>query len=178
VSLNKFYSTKEFELIHKSLKLYKCPYCKISGYLILHGYIKGYETASGNKVIKGRRIFCSNRNNKKGCGHTYSIYKKQYIPGFEIDIKTLSIIILNSSNLFKGWKENHTGISISSFYRIRNRFNRNIITIRTYLSNRYKPPLLKLNPLDLTLKQLNNLNKSIQNALAIYQQTFQVPIIQ
>lgn len=135
------------------------------GYLILHRYIRGYNATDGILTIKGHRIYCSNRNKRKGCGHTWSIYLKQYIPEFSIDIKTLSVILSSSENLFKGWKENETGISISSFYRIIDRFNRHILTIRAYLTSRFKPPLLTGYPITSTIKHLNSLNTNLDKAL-------------
>lgn len=173
----KFYNETEFKTIYQRLKLYNCPFCRKKGFLILHGYVRGYSVIDGNKIIKGHRIYCSNRNKRRGCGHTWSIYINRYIPKFQIDTKTLSIVLNCHNNRFKGWKENHTGISISSFYRIIDKFNRKLLTIRTYLSNRYKPPISSLTPLRLTLKHISNLNKNLQSALNTYQQTFQVPII-
>lgn len=176
MDIPRFYRKDEFSLIHFNLKFYLCPFCKKRGFLILHGFVRGY-TITGYRVIKGHRIYCSNRNNRKGCGHTWSIYLRQYIPGFSIDVETLSTILSSSNNLFKGWKENETGLSISSFYRIIDKFNRHILNIRTYLTNRYKPPLIDEYPITTTIKHLQSLNKNLDKALSLFQFTFQVSIL-
>lgn len=61
-----FYDSEEsFKKIHSQLKNVQCPFCNAYGYLILHGYIKGYdENGSICRIIRGHRIYCSNRKNR------------------------------------------------------------------------------------------------------------------
>ncbi len=50
--------TEEIETIHFQLKQTACPHCKLIGFLILHGFLRGYAEKDANeKVIRGRRIF-------------------------------------------------------------------------------------------------------------------------
>jgi hypothetical protein len=79
----RYYRTEEeFEGIRSRLKNNPCPHCRITGCLILHGYLYGYkEDTSSKKVKRGHRIFCNNRLNRKvkGCGRTFSILISGFI---------------------------------------------------------------------------------------------------
>lgn len=177
MNIPSFYETDEFQLIRQKIKIYDCPHCKRSGYLIFHGFIKGYDVLRGITVIKGRRIFCSNRFRKQGCGRTWSIYLSGYIPKFSIDVKTLSNILSGAKNPFKTWKETETGICKTSFYRITNRFIQSTPKIRTQLIVKYKPPPFIEYHLFSTIKHLKSLNINLETALTMFQFTFQVPIL-
>ena len=61
--------------IYEKLKLTACPHCQVTGRLVLHGFLRGYDESSPReKTLRGRRIFCSNRNNRQGCGRTFSVW--------------------------------------------------------------------------------------------------------
>ena len=67
-----------------------CPHCSVMGNLICHGYLDGYAEDSSEKVHRGRRIFCTNRNKKSnGCGKTFSILYSDFIKTFSIRAITL-----------------------------------------------------------------------------------------
>ena len=51
------------------LKQWRCPHCGREGALIGHGWLRGYAEHGGEGVIRGRRVFCSNRFRRGGCGH-------------------------------------------------------------------------------------------------------------
>jgi hypothetical protein len=57
------------------LLAYSCPHCQRYDNLKAHGFLK---STSGE--IRGIRLYCSNRRNHGGCGHTYSIYFEDRIP--------------------------------------------------------------------------------------------------
>jgi hypothetical protein len=65
----------EWNAIAERLKLMPCPHCDVVGELIRHGYAYGFdETNPRHKTVRGRRIFCSNRNRRRGCGLTFCIW--------------------------------------------------------------------------------------------------------
>jgi len=46
---------------HHKLKQYPCPHYKLIGFIILHGFLRGYDESSPiERIIRGRRIYCSN----------------------------------------------------------------------------------------------------------------------
>ena len=64
-----------FRAIYEKLKATACPHCKVIGLLVLHGFLRGYDESSPrDKTVRARRIFCSNRNNRQGCGRTFSVW--------------------------------------------------------------------------------------------------------
>ena len=87
----KFYKrAADFQRFYHRIKLIRCPHCQKSGHLILHGYLLGYDERSNHlKTIRGRRIFCSNRDRRQGCGRTFSILAAHILKNFTIT--TLSL---------------------------------------------------------------------------------------
>ena len=68
-------SAEEWNAIAERLKQTPCPHCKAVGTLIRHGYLHGFdECNSQRKTVRARRIFCSNRNARHGCGRTLSVW--------------------------------------------------------------------------------------------------------
>jgi hypothetical protein len=68
-------SAEEWIALVEQLKQMPCPHCKVVGALIRHGYLRGYdESSSQRQTIRARRIFCSNRQARRGCGRTLSVW--------------------------------------------------------------------------------------------------------
>ena len=72
-----------------SLKLRQCPHCRRSGNLNAHGYLRGYGEGNSSSAIRARRIYCSNRGRRIGCGKTHSYFHAQVIPRLSLTAKTL-----------------------------------------------------------------------------------------
>jgi hypothetical protein len=68
-------SAEEWIALAERLKQMPCPHCKVVGALIRQGYLRGYdESSSQRKTVRARRIFCSNRQARRGCGRTLSVW--------------------------------------------------------------------------------------------------------
>ena len=68
-------SDEEWDALAERLKLTACPHCKVVGTLIRHGYLRGFDDSSPRqKTVRARRVFCSNRNGRPGCGRTFSVW--------------------------------------------------------------------------------------------------------
>ena len=68
-------SDEEWTAIAERLKQTPCPHCKVVGTLIRHGCLYGFDESSPQrKTVRARRIFCSNRNARPGCGRTFSVW--------------------------------------------------------------------------------------------------------
>jgi len=66
---------EEWVAIAERLKQTPCPHCKVVGTLIRHGYLRGFDESSPQrKTVRARRVFCSNRNARPGCGRTFSVW--------------------------------------------------------------------------------------------------------
>ena len=56
-----------------------CAFCAQSRHWVSHGYIYKQRSPTKRDVI-GKRILCSNRYGKPGCGHTRQLYLASAIP--------------------------------------------------------------------------------------------------
>jgi hypothetical protein len=57
------------------LKLTPCPHCRVVGALNRHGFLYGFDDSSPRrKTVRARRIFCSNRCARRGCGRTKRLH--------------------------------------------------------------------------------------------------------
>jgi hypothetical protein len=74
--LQRFYlDDQQWHAFAQQLKLTPCPHCHAVGALIRHGNLCGFDDSNPTqKTLRARRIFCSNRNARPGCGHTFSLW--------------------------------------------------------------------------------------------------------
>lgn len=145
----RFYETdEEFEAWRAKLCVLACPHCGQIGCLILHGYLRGYAEAGGERVQRGRRIFCSNRSSRKhGCGKTFSLLLSIFVRKFIVQAKSLYQFLINVAG---GLRMNDafrfvlpSAFSNSTPRRLWKRFVRRQSSIRTCLSRIVPPPALK-----------------------------------
>jgi len=178
--IKKFYNSgKDFQQFYCGLKQIACPHCKLIGSLILHGYLSGYdELVYGRKIIRGRRIFCSNRNRRNGCGKTFSILKSNIIKGFNITANSLwgfLNYISNGINKFESFKYINLSFSNTTIYRLFRRFKYQQTKIRTTLSRMHLKPktFSNKNPVVQTILHLNLAFNHHPCPISAYQEHFQ-----
>jgi len=88
---------KEWNAIAERLKQTPCPHCKAVGALIRHGYLRGFdESDPQRKTIRARRIFCSNRNRRPGCGRTFSVWRSDKIRRLSLTTRALWRFLKNA----------------------------------------------------------------------------------
>ena len=137
---------QDLKQVHEKLKLTLCPHCKKMGMLILHGYIK-----NNKNIIKAHRVFCSNRNNRTGCGKTFSIYYADYIKNISVasDIlwKFLKYI-LHGLSIEIAYKElgDFVLLELRTFYRYWRAFKQKQFIIRSNIYTPSKSPPTNLYP--------------------------------
>ncbi len=82
--MRSYYSSfRSIELETRQLDQHVCLHCKQSCQLLSHGYIR--KKTSAHQPV-GKRVFCSNRNKRTGCGRTMSWYlasvvRNRHYPG-------------------------------------------------------------------------------------------------
>jgi hypothetical protein len=69
----------------------------MQGQLVSHGFV--YKKHSGSKIAVGKRIFCSNRQGKKGCGRTKRLYLNKDIPTLHYGTRHLLIFLTSLLSL-------------------------------------------------------------------------------
>jgi hypothetical protein len=68
-------SESEWDAFAERLKILPCPHCKRVGALICHGYLRGRDDSNLRQdTVRARRIFCSNRGKRTGCGRTFGVW--------------------------------------------------------------------------------------------------------
>jgi hypothetical protein len=55
------------------LDLAQCAHCERSRQLVSHGFIRKKRVGANPEAV-GKRVFCSNRNQRTGCGRTMQLY--------------------------------------------------------------------------------------------------------
>lgn len=105
-----FESLEEIQQFTMDLDLHsdslECKKCLKKGCFVSHGFIykNGHQ---GEKKIVGKRIFCSNRNGRSGCGCTSIIYLKEAIPALTYDTSNVSTFLsklISGSSIGKAYK--------------------------------------------------------------------------
>ncbi len=177
------FNDKDFDLLHYEIKLIKCPHCKYIGFLIFHGFIYGYkENSTLEKFIRARRLFCSNRDNRSGCGKTISIFVKYVLKHFSFSTSSLFAFLLNlldNTNKLKAFDSANFSLSNSSIYRIYKRFYSRQSSIRSLLSSKFKPPIniIIINPSAETIAHLKSAFNSSNDPFHAFQYYFQTPLL-
>jgi hypothetical protein len=178
----RFYKTQaQLTDFCSKLKLTLCPHCNLSGSLILHGYLYGYsEHGHSQRIIRGRRIFCSNRNNKCGCGRTFSILAAGFLPGFVIGAQSLWRFfdhIKNGAGRACAFRDAGLSMAQTSIYRLFKKLTLNQVRIRTFLARINAPPQAPhvQNPVILTILHLCRVFAGAACPIAEFQHHFQAP---
>jgi hypothetical protein len=125
-------------------KLMSCPHCRVTGMLIGHGLLRGYAERSSELVVRGRRIFCSNRGRKSGCGRTFSVILSTVLSGFVVRTLTLFTFVqavLTGLSRRAAWlSEVASAFSLSSGYRVWRRLASAQAALRSWLSRQVPAP--------------------------------------
>lgn len=180
----RFYQTQaEFETFYTGLKLCLCPHCELSGFLILHGYLYGYCEQDDSLIQRGRRIYCSNRNNKNGCGRTFCIRPASVLPKLRISAQSLWRFLDNVKNGFCltcAFRAAKGTMSQSSVYRLFKKFSLNQTRIRTVLSRAKDPPTAEhvQAPFVQTILHLKSAFDTAACPITEFQSHFQTPLLQ
>jgi len=137
---------EEFLRMYEQLKLTRCPHCRVIGTLILHGFLRGYdENDQGRKSVRARRVFCSNRKARGGCGRTFSVWIADKIRRLSLSAgslwKFLKLVAAGGVKL-QAIRALGSRLSDSALYRIWKRFDQGQSKIRTALAQRCRAPEL------------------------------------
>lgn len=145
-----FYSSQhEWDTICERLKRTPCPHCKTVGTLIRHGSLHGFDDSSPQrKTLRARRIFCSNRHRRQGCGRTFSVWIAEKIRRSSLTTRTLWTFLqrLVTGSMVAAIRAAQCHRSDRTWRRIAKLFNRAQSRIRTALRERGPPPKLSPGP--------------------------------
>jgi hypothetical protein len=134
---------EEWVAIAERLKQTACPHCKTIGTLIRHGTLAGFDDSnSQRRTLRARRIFCSNRHRRQGCGRTFSVWLADKIRRLSITTRTLWTFLQHAigGTIAAAIHATKCPRSDRTFRRIWMRFDRAQSAIRTALLGRGPPP--------------------------------------
>lgn len=181
----RYYSSEEdFRQFYLNLKQLPCPHCKLTGALILHGYLCGYDEKAFNKrVIRGKRIFCNNRKKHgTGCGRTFSVLAVSMLKKFCISANSFWSFLKNViklANKIEALRTLKLPLSNSSAYRLWKRFSHAQSRIRSYLTRHCPKPKLPITscPATETIVHLESVFNDSSCAISAFQERFQVSFL-
>jgi AraC-like DNA-binding protein len=136
-------SDEEWKALVERLKLTACPHCKAFGTLNRHGFLYGYDdSCPPRKVVRARRLFCSNRNARRGCGRTVSVWPADKIRRLSVSTGTLYRFLQRAAGdgISEAIRVLRCHLSDRTLQRLWQRFNRSQSNIRTALSRCCPPP--------------------------------------
>ena len=142
-------STEEWIALAEQLKQTPCPHCKVVGALIRHGYLRGYDESNPQrKTVRARRLYCSNRQARRGCGRTVSVWCADKIRRLSLTTGTLWRFLHRAATgcLVAAIRAVDCHLSDRTWQRIWKRFDRGQSKIRTALSGCCPPPELPPQP--------------------------------
>jgi len=138
-------NTEEWIAIVERLKLTPCPHCKVVGALIRHGSLYGFDEHNPQrKTRRARRVFCSNRQARPGCGRTFSVWAADKIRRLGLTTSGLWRFLQRAvaDGIRAAIRSIDCHLSDRTLLRIWKRFHHAQSKIRTALFGRCPPPEL------------------------------------
>ena len=138
-------NAEEWTAIAQRLKQTPCPHCQVVGALIQHGFLYGFDESSPQrKTLRARRVFCSNRNARPGCGRTFSVWLADKIRRLGLTTAGLwrFLQIAVADGILAAIRAFDGHLSDRTLLRIWKRFHHAQSNIRTALLERCPPPQL------------------------------------
>jgi hypothetical protein len=144
-AIPRFYRTDQQRLaIVEQLKLTPCPHCNRVDSLILHGFLYGFDDSNPpRKTRRARRVFCSNRNLRTGCGRTFTVWPADRIRRLSLTAHTLWTFLQRAvtTTIADAIRTASSHLSHRTWQRIWSRFLVAQSAIRTALNPRCPPPI-------------------------------------
>jgi hypothetical protein len=140
-----FYRTdEEWNALAQRLKLTPCPHCQGVGALIRHGFLYGFDESSKQATVRARRIFCSNRNARRGCGRTFSVWLADKIRRLGLTTRCLWRFLQRAVavGIRAAIRSSDGPLSDRTWLRLWKRFKHRQSNIRTALFGHCPPPEL------------------------------------
>lgn len=168
------------------LDLAQCAHCQRSRQLVSHGFIRKKRVGAEPEAV-GKRVFCSNRNQRTGCGRTMQLYLDATVRYLHHGSATVVALVLS---LMAGMSIERAYTGITGAGTARNAYRwlaRLSAQLPCYRSLSHRPPLrepgaaaapdrsLRLSSLMATFEVL--LQRFGQPLCATYQQQLQRPLL-
>jgi hypothetical protein len=155
-----------------------CPHCRQTGMVVGHGLLMGYAEHGGEWVVRGRRLLCSRRFRRSGCGRTFSVLLATVLAGFVARAGSVSRFFESvvASGLCRkaAWEQAAPGLTLRSGYRLWTRLLAVQSRVRTILCGVAPPPAsTDVHPLAQLFAHLRQVLSATQCLFADFQLAFQ-----
>lgn len=146
-----------------------------------HSLLHGNDPAKADgQLLRGQRVFCSNRGQRDGCGRTFSIFLADVLPRHTL---TASLVwqwllkVLAGLSVKAAAEKLRLPFALETVYRLRRRLRQKLDTIRTRLCREQSPPAsTQTDPLLQTVEHLRAIFSSACPP-ADFQLRFQRPFL-
>jgi len=158
-----------------SVRLRACEHCHRVGMLVGHGLLVGYAEGSSAREVRGRRLLCSNRHRRAGCGRTFSVWIASVVPRRVVRARTifaLLVALIVAVPLARAWRQ-VSAMALRTGYRISRCLAVAGPAIRTALLSRAPPPTIESASPDAQLLAHLRAVLGPIDSFAAYQLTFQ-----
>ena len=140
--------------------------------------LRGNNPAVANgSVVRGQRVFCSDRGRRGGCGKTFPLFFAEVLPRHSFPASMLWALLralLDGKAIRAAAETLRLPFSLEAAYGIIRRVRRRLDGVRSWLwRERAPPPSNRTDPLLQTLEHLQTLFRSNSCALTAYQRQFQ-----
>jgi hypothetical protein len=142
-----------------------------------HGLLVGYAEHGNEHVVRGRRLLCSRRFRRSGCGRTFSVRLASVLAGFVVRSRTLSRLlesVVGGLCRKAAWEQAASGLTLRSGYRLWARLLAVQSHVRTLLCGMRPPPASSdVRPVAQMLAHLRQVIGHASCVLAGFQLAFQ-----
>ncbi len=166
----------------RSAKTISCVHCGRTGTLNRHDKLNGNDLRAADKqTMRGRRLWCSNRGKRGGCGRTMSIVYAHILPRCSFTSPILSKLLsalCKGSSVQAAWENENIPLHLQSLYHLLQRFRHRMGAIRSSLLNICDPPECQsTDTLIQTAAHLHCAFSSENCVVEAFQMQIQVPIM-
>jgi transposase-like protein len=134
------------ELLTEAKQL-ACPNCHHTGEIVGHGLLIGNAERGNEREVRGRRLLCSARFRRPGCGRTFSVLLATVVEHFSVRTPTLSTLlelVVGGATRKVAWERLHAGcragLALRTCYRLWARLVAAQSHLRTALCRLGPPP--------------------------------------
>lgn len=122
----------------------ECKKCSKGDQFVSHGFVYKKHTKGQQRTV-GKRIFCSNRHGKTGCGCTYRLYLAVELPSLQYTTEHLFVFLtalLAGLGIQKAYTKATNALDPRNAYRWLCKLERKLIEHRAFVATRTQPGLL------------------------------------
>ncbi len=171
--------SSDLNAFHQTLKRKACPSCFQTGFLIFNGGLFGYDwRCKSSRQLRGKRVFCSDRWRRRGCGGSFRVLFSCLLAGRIIPaVLVVAFIskVLEGMTRRSAWLSLSHGFSLESGYRLWGDWLAAQSHVRSWLARMGSPPERGFDGSSQTWAHLKQVFLNRSCPIAAFQEHFQQP---